>query len=208
MPYRLLTVFILSGIVTSALAQTFEVAKVDRTHHLNIRADIDQTTRASEAKVIGQIGYGATGILTTGISFELNGARWRQIYYKGIIGWVNSNYLRQIGAVEAAESLDCSGTEPFWVLTIRKDRVQLHEVSSDSVTKLTVAEKRQGENRSGLWSVRLATQNNKSSVTALIVFTDRCSAGTGDLQYAFEIYLLGLRPQYGPVQGCCSFGPR
>jgi hypothetical protein len=72
-------------------------------------------------------------------------------------------------------------------------------------TEYVILEKCYGQNRSGLWSYHLATQDKTSALIALVRHTGQCSPGMGELEYAMEIYLLGPHPGAGPEQGFCSF---
>lgn len=195
------------GAVTPALCQTYEVTGVASSDSLNIRADVDQVLKSSQAKVIGQIPHNGKGITTTGISIRLDdGSRWREIIHKGVKGWVNARYLEEVGGQGLPVSLNCSGTEPFWELKIRGDQARLQDFGADPPnTNYDILDKRYGQNRGGLWSYHLATDDRKSRLTAIVRLTDQCSPGMGELEYAMEIFLLGPRPDAGPAQGCCSF---
>jgi len=207
MRFIYLLVFVMGLLTTSAIAQTYQVIGVGRNDSLNVREGIDRALTASQAKVVGSIPYNSKNITTTGIVARLDdGSRWREIVYKDLKGWVNVKFLEEVGGEGLPDDLNCSGTEPFWELEIRGNNAALRDFGSDQTsTRYTVVDKRYGQNRSGLWSYHLQTADMKLKLTAVVKLTDQCSPGMGELEFAMEIYLLGLRPDTGPAQGCCTF---
>jgi len=206
MRFLLLTVWALSVLTVSPLgAQTFEVTGVSSSDTLNMRANIDQAAIVSDAEIIGTIPSNGAGIEATGVSIHLNGTLWRKVTFRGTTGWVSSRFLKRTAIVEMPANLDCAGTEPFWSLQIRNEEAELNEPGLPEPTKLSLLAKRQGLNRSNLWSFYFTTEDKKSVLTGVLFHTDECTDGMSDLNYGFEIFLLGLRPGEGPAQGCCSF---
>ena len=206
---RLLALLVLvMGLFSStALAQTYQVTGVGEKDSLNVRSDVDKVLKSSEANVVGSIPFDGEDISTTGIIATLeDGSRWREIVYKDLKGWVNSKYLEMVSGEGLPGDLNCSGTEPFWQLEIRGDKAALQDFGGDQTsTRFKVIDKRYGQNRGGLWSYHLQSDDMKSKLTALVKHMGQCSPGIGELEFALEIYLLGLEPDLGPAQGCCSF---
>ena len=206
MRYLILTLSAISVLgITSLRAQTFEVTGVNPTDTLNMRAGIDQAANSANAKIVATIPSSATGIKAIGVSMALNGTLWRKISFDGATDWVNARFLRETVGPEMPVNLNCAGTEPFWSLQIQDQNGELKNPELPEPIKLSLIAKRGGLNRSNLWSYYLATGDKASVLTGLVIHTDRCTDGMSNLNYSFEIYLLGFRPGEGPAQGCCSF---
>jgi len=202
-----LLVFLMVLSSITALAQTYEVTGVGDNDSLNVRADVDKALRGAEARVVGSIPHNGKDVTTTGIITTLeDGSRWREVVYKNLKGWVNTKFLKEVSGEGLPDDLNCSGTEPFWTLEIRGDKAALQGLAGDQTdTNYEVVDKRYGQNRGGLWSYHFQSGDMKSKLTALVKHTGQCSLGMGELEFAMEVYLLGLEPDLGPAQGCCSF---
>jgi len=202
-----LLVFVMWLFTSTAFAQTYQVTGVGDNDSLNVRANIDLVLKSSQAKIVGSIPRNGKDITTTGVVVRLDdGSRWREIVYKNVRGWVNARFLEEVGGEGLPHSLNCSGTEPFWKLEIRGDKAALQDFSDDQTSSnYKVVDKRYGQNRSGLWSYHLQSDDMKSRLTAIVKHTNQCSPGMGELEYAMEVYLLGPNATEGPAQGCCSF---
>ena len=206
MKFLAAALFLIGYGFSAALAQTFDIVGVDSSDTLNMRADIDRVDRFSDGRVVGEIPANATNLRSTGLWVLLNGTKWREVTYGGTTGWVSSKFLRQAGGLDMPETLRCSGTEPFWGLRIRGDKGDLNDPELPQPQNLTLIGKRKGLNRTNVWAYYLATEDKTSVLTGLVVYTDQCSDGMSDLNYGYEIYLMGFRPGEGPAQGCCTVG--
>ena len=187
-------------------ATAYEVVGLTPPDSLSIRTGIDQVAHFSEAKVIGRIPHDGVDVLSKGVAITLNGARWVEIVYQGVSGWVNAGYLRTaIG--DPPRGLNCSGFEPSWELRIRGREATFGDYSGTDTEKTYAASGlHAGQNRSGLSAVHLVARDRQSTLTVLLQATGQCQIA-GDLVYALEAYLLGPDPADGPRQGCCSFAP-
>lgn len=187
-------------------ATAYEVVGLTPPDSLSIRTGIDEVAHFSEAKVIGRIPHDGVDVLSKGVAITLNGARWVEIVYQGVSGWVNARYLRT-GISDLPRGLNCSGFEPSWELRIRGTEATLGDYASADTGKTYAASgPHAGQNRSGLSAVHLTARDRQSTVIVLLQATGQCQIA-GHLEYALEAYLLGPDPESGPRQGCCSFAP-
>ena len=183
---------------------SYSVVNLDASETLNIRTDIHRVYNYKDGQVFGSIPSGADTVEATGLSIMLNGSRWREVRYEGMTGWVNASYLKRNWTLDRTpKELSCFGTEPFWGMAIVAERAEFTDIDEvkSQFTKLSM---KPGQNRSNLWEYRWSKEGGSSTLTGLVTETDICSDGMSQLDYAYEIFLLGLHPGDGPTQGCCS----
>lgn len=188
----------------STLAQVYSVTGVDDSDTLNVRSRIGQFPTFSKAPVVGTIPPDADHVKATGVSIELNGTLWREIRYGSVSGWVNDHFLKLSTYPTAPTNLFCFGTEPFWGIEVNGDTGRLTGPEFPDAIELSLLAQRDGLGRRNLWVYYLQTVDNSSVMTALLEYTDACSDGMSDFTYAYDLYLLGLRPGEGPAHGCCT----
>ena len=195
-------------IATPAWSQPHSVTGVNADDVLNIRADIDHTLDVGSSEVIGAIPHDASDVMVTGISVDIGGARWREIEYKGVEGWVNERYLKPTSFLLAPpEALQCAGTEPFWNVEVEQNDSMLMSPDLESPIKLNYLRFAPGIGRTDLWGHYLGSADGTYSLTVIVRYTEACSDGMSDLTYDFEALLLGLSASGAPAYGCCSIRP-
>jgi uncharacterized membrane protein len=192
-------------IAAPAWSQPHSVTGVNADDVLNIRADIDHTLDVGSSEVIGAIPHDASDVMVTGISVHIGGARWREIEYKGIEGWVNERYLKPTSfLLETPEALQCAGTEPFWNVEVDENDSTFMSPDLESPIKLDYLRFAPGIGRTDLWGHYLGSADGTYSLTVIVRYTEACSDGMSDLSYDFEALLLGLSASGAPPYGCCS----
>lgn len=194
-------------------AESYDVSDVASSDVLNMRDVQPGTDKATDAKVVGEIPHDAKGIQATGRTLEVGGSTWRQVTYGGTTGWVNQRFLNRgsnSGEWADEDTLVCSGTEPFWGYEITGGRATLEDPATEGkgTTDLSVKARLPGNNRPGLWFVYAETEDKSQGLSAVINRSGQCSNGMSDYLYDLEIFLMGLIPGEGPVQGCCTIAPK
>jgi len=203
---RALVIVILANLVAApAWPQPHSVAGVDADDVLNIRSDIDDTRDVGSSEIVGHIPHDATDVRVTGVSVDLEGARWREIEYHGTIGWVNERYLRPTSLLlQPPQALHCAGTEPFWDITIDGTDSTFNSPDLDAPIRLDYLRFEPGIGRTDLWGHYLSSVDGVYSPTVIVRYTEACSDGMSDLTYDYEAFLLGLGASGAPAYGCCS----
>lgn len=192
-------------VAAPAWSQPHSVSGVNANDVLNIRADIDYTLNVAEAEVIGAIPHDATDVMVTGVSVDIGGATWREIVYKGTVGWVNARFLKPTNLLlQTPEALDCAGTEPFWTVTVEDSGGTFMSPDLESPVALDYLRFAPGIGRTDLWGHYLGSADGAYSLTVLVRYTEACFDGMSDLTYDFEALLLGLGASGAPAYGCCS----
>ncbi len=85
--------------------QLYTVVNVASDDVLNVRANAGVAHR-----IVGAIPPHGLGVQVTGAGVQVDGSLWVPIEYKGITGWVNSNYLAyQVGWLDEAVAAQAAG---------------------------------------------------------------------------------------------------
>ncbi|WGI21578.1 hypothetical protein [Amylibacter sp. IMCC11727] len=185
-------------------SQPHKVIGVAANDVLNMRADIDYSQSVSDSKVVGTIPHDADDVAVTGISIDVNGAKWREVLYEGKKGWVNARFLKPTSLyLETPEALICGGTEPFWDLTINEGGGQYSTPEIEDPMQLAYQKFTQGAGRTDLWGHYLGSVDGTVNVAAIVRYTEACFDGMSDFTYDFEVLLLELGERRAPVYGCC-----
>ncbi|WP_121061720.1 hypothetical protein [Chachezhania antarctica] len=198
----------MASLAAPAMAQPHSVQGVKADDVLNIREDIHHTRDVSGSPVVGTIPPDADDVMVTGVSVDIGGATWREVAYNGTVGWVNARYLKPTSTMlQAPEALKCSGTEPFWSITI--DEAGSTYNSPEQETPLTLDYLRfvPGLGRTDLWGHYLVSPDGITPLTVIVRHTEACTDGMSDLNFDYEAILLGLSPDGAPAYGCCSMTP-
>jgi uncharacterized membrane protein len=201
----LFTAIVMSA--NTALAQpTYSVIGVQADDTLNVRTDIDRVDTVTEAHVAGALPHDASGIQTSGITYERSdGAVWREIRQGDLTGWVNERYLQRDHQEPWFPSdLQCSGTEPFWSFDMSAMTAEFDDMGGKLATFEQIGIL-PGQNRRDVFETLWLPTEGLSVVTAVLQDTQSCSDGMSDHLSDIEIVLLGIRKDEGPVVGCCSF---
>ncbi len=209
MPFRtslaLLIALLAPAIAAQAGKYDFRVTGVSRSDVLNIRERVDDQASISQTKILGQIPADGKGVLGSGASLKIGKARWFEVRYKDIRGWVNGRYLEPISQQlqrELEANLFCAGTEPFWSLKVEDGAAEVHEPDAEP-KRYTVAIREPFQGRDDALALRLVSEAGPE-ISALVQHLEWCSDGMSDLDYAFKVRVVGLRDGERPLHGCCS----
>ncbi|MGE8942734.1 hypothetical protein ACO2I3_12540 [Leptospira interrogans] len=208
--FRLAFLFGLSALLADgAAAQAgkydFRVVSVAAGDHLNVRERVESQSSISSSKILGQIPANATGVLGSGASLRVGRVRWFEVSYGKSRGWVNGRYLAPLSSQlgSALESnLFCSGTEPFWSLKIEDGKAEMQHAGQDG-EQLTVAVREPFQGRGDTLAFRFVNEDGPD-LSALVQHKEWCNDGMSDLEYAFEVRIVGARDDDRPLRGCCS----
>lgn len=183
----------------------FRVTGVNRSDVLNIRERVDDQATITQKKVLGQIPAGSGGVYGSGATIKVGPVRWYEVRYKSTRGWVNGRYLKPVSSElesELSSNLFCGGTEPFWVLRIGHDTAELTRPDAPPA-RYSIAIREPFQGRNDALAMRLVSQS-APAISALVHHKEWCSDGMSDLEYAFEVRVIGLADSDAPLQGCCS----
>ena len=200
---HLLLIALLVAPGAATAGRYYSVVNVDADDTLNVRTGVGPGGSLGDTTIVGELPPDATGIEATGRTVEFEGRRWREILHDGDAAWVAARFLEAEDRFpEAPGNVHCGGTEPFWGLTVDGDSAIYSTPEEEQA--MSVVSVRRGENRINVWGYQMLSEIN-ASATALLVYNEQCSDGMSDFTYAFEVYLMGIRDDAGPLQGCCSF---
>lgn len=182
----------------------FRVIGVNRSDALNVRERVEDQDSISGAKVLGQIPANATGVLGSGATQRVGRTRWFEISYGETRGWVNGRYLAptsaQLGS-ELRSNLFCSGTEPFWSLKVEDSSAEVR-LPGEPPISYSIAAREPFQGREDSLALRIVSDTGPE-ISALVQHKEWCSDGMSDLEYAFEVRVIGLGGER-PLRGCCS----
>jgi uncharacterized membrane protein len=195
----------------AAFAQTpglFDVTGVASNDVLNIR----EAPSGSSAK-IGALAFNqkAVEVITTS-----EDGRWGLVNSEERSGWIAMRFMHASAAmpVNLPAGLACSGTEPFWSLTLNQNGTANADWSpmgltddQDSVYASYWSGGAQNRN-APVYGFELLDELTGSNVKASgIIRAELCSDGMSDRDYGFAIELLLSGGQRNLVSGCCSISP-
>lgn len=183
----------------------FRVTGVRRSDVLNVRERVDDQASISQKKVLGQIPANTTGVLGSGASIMVGSTRWYEVRFKDVRGWVNGRYLEPISSGlddEFQSNIFCGGTEPFWSLRVEAGTAELRRPEGPPV-HYSVAVREPFQGRNDAIAMRFVSESG-SDISALVQNKEWCNDGMSDLEYAFEVHIVGLAGGERPLQGCCS----
>lgn len=196
---------LLLATATEAGKYEFRVTGVKRSDVLNIRERVDDQATITQKKILGQIPADDGGVYGSGATIQVGPARWYEVRYKNTRGWVNGRYLEPVSSElerELESNLFCGGTEPFWSLKVERDAAEL--TRPDALpARYTVAIREPFQDRKDALAMRLVSETGPA-ISALVQHKEWCSDGMSDLEYAFEVRVIGLANGERPLHGCCS----
>lgn len=183
----------------------FRVVGVASSDQLNVRERVESQANIGATKVLGQIPANATDVRGSGASLRIGRIRWYEVSYGQTRGWVNGRFLAPLSARlgrELESNLFCSGTEPFWSLRIEDGQAQMQQAGEEP-EKLTVAIREPFQGRDDTLAFRFVNEDGPD-LSALVQHKEWCNDGMSDLEYAFEVRLVGVSDSDRPLRGCCS----
>lgn len=213
MPYRVFRLALLPGLALlmaqPAAAQAgkydFRVVGVSAPDHLNVRERVDRQSNISATKILGQIPADAVGVLGSGASQRVGRTRWYEVRYKDTRGWVNGRFLAPLSqglGRELESNLFCAGTEPFWSLKVEDDKAEFQRPGAQT-EQLSVAVREPFQGREDSVAFRFIDEEGPE-ISALVQHKEWCSDGMSDLDYAFQVRIVGVGNDDRPLRGCCS----
>ena len=152
---------------------------------------------ATDGEVVGILQHDASGVRVSELSQD---GQWGRVDHQGASGWASTNFLRAQTA-DFPDTLNCTGTEPFWSLAIRPDEVSLDEMSGAGFSG-TAGTRERAEGRTDRWSLRAF--DDGQSLTA-VIGRGQCSDGMSDRTYPFGLDLiLSTEDGHRHLSGCCA----
>lgn len=193
-----LAVRIIVGVVALALAAAvnadvaYSVYGVRPGDTLNMRV-----LPNPNAAVVQTIPHDAEGISLTGRTAP---GEWAEASFRRKKGWVNARFLGlgSPGRFQLPAYLDCSGTEPFWTISLRPDQARADMMFAERRFFFRLTRAQQAMNRSDIWLLRASARPGEMS---LIVRNETCSDGMSDNRYPYSA--IALISGLDMVAGCC-----
>ncbi len=196
---KFLFAILLSLLPLCAMANSFpalfNVAGVASNDGLNIRS----TPNASGA-IIGALAYNATGVE---IIRPSNTGTWGLVNTDEGTGWVSMRFLARTTAQWAYPApAFCSGTEPFWGLTLSGNGPVAFDLMGGGNMLFNTQTQMTAVGRPDRHSFVAA---GTDGILHAVISHDTCSDGMSDREYGLTLDLI-FRGQNGYVQysGCCS----
>ena len=191
-----------SGLGFAAGRFEYRVVGIAPSDALNVRDRPDSQKRIGATKVVGRIPPNAGTVLGTGATLKLGTARWFEVHHGNVRGWVNGRYLASTGPVgpELDADLVCSGAEPFWSLKIERDGAEFKSADG-AAERYTIAAREPFQGRRDMLAIKVVS--DRGSISALVQHKEWCSNGASDVEYAFEVRVVGIGGSDKPLKGCC-----
>ena len=165
---------------------------------LNVRA-----APSADSEDIGDLAHDAQMVEVLG--FDAN-RDWARISLAERDGWVAARFLAPDSVVTIGDSaipvgLSCTGTEPFWGLSLSAD-AGTYSQPAEPDASMAVTQSRVAEGRSGS-PLYLRLSGDDYSATAIVSGT-MCSDGMSDRSYGWTINARITGPDADRfVTGCC-----
>lgn len=161
--------------------------------------------------LVVRIPAGGTGVVATGEEKVVSGAVWAKVYWAGKGGWVSKKYLTdKTGLPSAANAnnqpassggvvMRCSGTEPFWSITISERDLKVDMMDGPDYT-VPVTFRRTSANNQTI--AVIAGANGTNTTQTFLQKVNECSDGMSDKNYPYAITaVVNNRNVYS---GCCD----
>lgn len=189
-----LLMIILASLLTATVtlaAVAYSVVNVRPGDALNVRAQPNPN-----APIVLTIPHDGTGLTLTG---RKSSGDWVEVTYQRRRGWVNARFLGLASGRYAIPAfLDCSGTEPFWSISLSpgQARADLNFAQRRYLFKITQFQ--QAMNRTDIAHIKGAS---RATSLSLIVRHESCSDGMSDNNYPFSA--VALISGVHTIAGCC-----
>ena len=171
----------------------YDVTGVAADDVLNIRSE-----PGTSSEVIGTLAHDAKGIEVIKPNDDHT---WGLVNLYEFSGWVSLDFLvRHPGQWDGQypQVTSCYGTEPFWNITLEKDRIAFSGLDLDPVEAPME------------WTLETLNHRGRFSFRAgpmVGVFgLENCNDGMSNSEFGIEINLIRLDQPYH-YQGCCSIQP-
>lgn len=175
----------------------YRVAGVAADDRLNLRAQ-----PGAASAIVGALASDASNVVVSGLRQEIGGSVWWEIYADGKTGWANARYLTPMSVDDEKETgfpLACTGTEPFWGLTLENGQATLTEPGAADVF-FGAEQLPSPASGPGTIVYRLADASVAGHLVAIRTY-DFCSDGMSDRQFPFAAIV--ITPDQVVRSGCC-----
>jgi len=200
LPLAFVVAALVSSTTLSMAFETYKVVGVATGDKLVVRSEPEDGGKPADWKELATLPRDAVGVLGTGRSKLVNKQRWAEVVAGGVTGWVNERFLGPVDdpADLKGETFLCSGTEPFWGVTLSPKGGEMSD--PDQKFKLTVERVQPSVAR--LFPLLYRLRNEKGqSLRATVAHQQHCSDGMSDYDYAFQVL---LSDEENLFEGCCA----
>jgi len=173
----------------------FQVTGVSESDTLSLRLSGNSKTDR-----ILSIPHNASGLL------KLQSTKnWTKVSYSGKVGWVYSQYLREVAAPSVnsvfSSGMFCLGAEPHWTLQARGNQVNFAKYDQMESYVLD-GPIMQSLNDSSIWSLTAVNpQAVEKSLDVVIKRDKQCTDSMSDKSYPYSIIVPDN--DVGLMSGCC-----
>ncbi|WP_072395492.1 hypothetical protein [Hyphomicrobium sp. CS1GBMeth3] len=185
--------------ITGAHAfESYRITGVAAADKLVVREEPFDGGKLSDWKEIASLPADTKDVLGTGRSKSVGAQRWFEVVVGETRGWVNGKFLEAGDPADLkTETFSCSGTEPFWGVTLGPSKGEYSD--PESKTKLTTESVQPSTARLFPLLYRLKDASGQK-YQATVSRQSWCSDGMSDYDYAFEVLLSNDEVFQ---QGCC-----
>jgi uncharacterized membrane protein len=189
---------VLASLMTATItlaAVAYSVVNVRQGDALNMRAQPNPN-----APIVLTIPHDATGLLLTG---RRSPGDWVEVTYQRRRGWVNARFLGLAsGRYEIPAFLDCTGTEPFWSISLSPGYARADLMFAERRYLFRITRFQQAMNRTDIAHIKGAS---RAASMSLIVRHESCSDGMSDTTYPYSA--VALISGIHTIAGCCRPAP-
>lgn len=184
----------------------YRVSSVEQGDTLTVRVQ-----PGIEAPVVGALGASAQEIIVTGVRQKIDASTWWEIVFPSAerkSGWVNARFLSAQNAEQSRKdtnySFECTGTEPFWSITI-DDRTAWYSSPDQKDETFSVTSRVTARGLQGHFVFQIKDPSATADLKGAVVVNkayDFCSDNMSDNKYPF--YATAILPNGEVLGGCCS----
>lgn len=156
-----------------------------------------------DAPVVGRLAGDARNVVVSGATVQTPTGLWYEIIREdGRWAWARADHLRAQAEREPSRNytLMCTGTEPFWSLSIASGRATFSTPDLEQDVIWDASEWKQARGLLDRFAIRLDAANG-SGYLAVIAGREACSDNMSDMAYPFETLL--ITPAQAVRGGCC-----
>ncbi|MEB4590306.1 SH3 domain-containing protein [Candidatus Thiothrix sp. Deng01] len=169
--------------------------------------------------ITGRIPANGQGVVATGEEQKISGTIWVKVYWAGVGGWVNKQYLlpeAQASAIPPTSTppsqappaasdakpelvLNCAGTEPFWRIDISANQLKVN-MNDGPQYNVPVTFRQTSANNTSI--AVIAGEKGTDETQAFMQKVESCSDGMSDVSYPYAITAVLNNRQV--ISGCCK----
>lgn len=185
------------SVSAQSLPALYDVTGVASNDVLNVR-----DAPSGQGTILGALAYNQTNVEV--VERSANG-NWGRVNINEGSGWVSLNYMQAQGGTSYALTrvLSCSGTEPFWSLSVTQGQTAQLRTPDGAPVTYNVGLLNGVWGRPDRW-VLSGTAGGNMSLTA-VARRQSCSDGMSDRHFGidFDVVLRGAN-SIDAYSGCCS----